>query len=178
MDKNPQKPLFLGLAVCVLLIFVPFWLLKNVPDRPSDAILAGAVITGMIGMLVVFFRWAYEIDKRSKSAGRFKGKRFCRSLASADKAFQEIIPWAEKCGNLRHPSSTEGRLVYARKDYNLYPVYVSVERVQGAGVLEAWVHTGGSDMPIKKGFSLIHSVRKGRDEVNALLAWIGERPID
>lgn len=165
--------LFLGIS----LIFWCFWSVRDKMDERPDEIWETFFLSGNFVILVSCFWWAYDLSKKATSGEKLPGSRFQRTIKNGKLNSEVIEAWAKNRKYIKHASSVEKRAVYLKKDYPVYPIFVSLTESTNSQILEAWVSTAKKDLPIVKGFQFLGSLRLGLKDVNILLELIGEEKI-
>lgn len=138
-----------------------FWSVRDTMDeRPSET-WGSFFLSGCFAILTSCFWWAYELSKKAKSGERLPGSRFQRVVEAGKITPDEIEAWSKNRKYIKHVSSVEKQIVYLKKDYPIYPIFVSITETGNSQILEAWVSTAKKDLPIVKGFQLLGSLRIG-----------------
>lgn len=154
-----------------------FWSVREKMDeRPSEN-WGVFFLGGCFAALISCFWWAYDLSKKAKTGDKLVGSRFQRTISGSKFAPETVEAWAKKRKFIRHLSSSAGHTVYLKKDYPVYPVFISIRDSEGVQILEAWVSTGKKDLPIQSGFKFLASLRLGLKDVNCLLESVGEEKV-
>ena len=180
MNKELQKSILAWILVSFVVSATGVYLdnlCGPVGDENWRYLAKTLVAIGGIGVLAQCLRWAHQFDADTKSGGNLVGSRLKLPYASSEKLIAAIGPWAETMDYQKHESSSDGYLVFRCRKIMGAAIFIAARRVGDASQIEAWIQSGKNCEAIKPGFSFMGYMRRGRDDVNSLLAHLGEGPL-